>query len=692
MQRCFDSHAPSSLAFPSTAALRFRFGLLAFVVAGFLAPEGFSQESPATAVPADNLPSAKLLSDDDLAAVKQAEAARVAAVKRVYGSVVAIYGNDRGGGGSGVLIDPHGYAVTNHHVVAAAGVEGWAGLADGKLYRWRLLGSDPGGDVAIIQLLGRDDFPVSPLGNSNHVRVGQWAMAMGNPFVLAEDQRPTVTLGIVSGIERFQPGEGMNQLVYGNCIQVDSSINPGNSGGPLFNLLGEVIGINGRGSFQERGRVNVGLGYAISSNQVKLFVPDLLATKIAQHGTLDAIFGTREQGVICYTMNLDSPIAKKGLSLGDRILSLEGVSITDANQLTNLISIYPAGWPVTVVFEHEGKERSATVRLTPLPYEPIVKTPPPMPKDEEKKEEKEPKHAKESTPENKPACDEPDSEEKAEQQPADETPNPTPEPKEGEKQPPMPMPEAIQARPPAPIPLNQAGKPRSRDLAREVALLLVDRLRESASTSDSSEPFAAIRLSSEILDGEKVVGQETMLLTRDGRSRVTYTRGLITTTVSFDGAKYWLQTGSEPVREINFSRAFRDPHFASSLAMLTLVRTDRDPRFAKIEHEGSDKADGTLAHRLSITDDDTESFFLYLKVFDDSGRPTIGLLKSGVGIDDEEPIPSVVYRDIQPAGAVQLPRVRLLVQGLSEQLQVTIQTQSVDVLKEVEEGAFHVAP
>src|SRR5207237_5136646 len=133
--------------------------------------------------------------------------------------------------------------------------------------------------------------------------VGDWSMAMGNPFVLAEDQHPTVTLGIVSGTHRYQPGDGLNTLVYGNCIQVDSSINPGNSGGPLFNLRGEVIGINGRGSFEERGRVNVGLGYAISSKQIKNFIPELLATKIVQHGTLDTVFGNPQAGVLCHHLN-----------------------------------------------------------------------------------------------------------------------------------------------------------------------------------------------------------------------------------------------------------------------------------------------------------------------------------------------------------------------------------------------------
>ena len=225
-------------------------------------------------------------------------------------------------GVSGVLFDPAGYALTNHHVIAAR-AKGLGGGRRGKLYRWKLVGTDPGGDVAIIKLEGKEIFPAAPLGDSDAVRVGDWAMAMGNPFVLAEDQRPTVTLGIVSGVKRFQEGSGLNQLVYGNCIQVDSSINPGNSGGPLFNMQGQIIGINGRGSFEERGRVNVGLGYAISSNQIKQFIPELLATKIAQHGTLDAMFGNRTEGVICYTLNLDSAAAKAGL-VGDKLLAFEG--------------------------------------------------------------------------------------------------------------------------------------------------------------------------------------------------------------------------------------------------------------------------------------------------------------------------------------------------------------------------------
>ncbi|MEX0585304.1 MAG: trypsin-like peptidase domain-containing protein, partial [Pirellulales bacterium] len=336
-------------------------------------------------------PAEETLSRDELAKVKAAEDARVRTIEGVYGSVVAIYGNNRQGGGSGVLYDPAGYALTNYHVVAGAGKEGWGGLADGKLYRWKLIGMDPGGDVAIIKLSGKDRFPIAPVGDSETVRVGDFTMAMGNPFVLAEDQRPTVTLGIVSGVKRYQPGQTMTMLVYGNCIQVDSSINPGNSGGPLFNMAGEVIGINGRGSFKERGRVNVGVGYAISSEQIKNFIPDLLATKTALHGTLDAVFDDRAKGVTCYQLNLDSKIAQLGLAIGDRLISFDGQKIADANHYTNLVSTIPAGWPVEVVFERAGEEKSVWLRLPELPYgqpkkRPSAKKPDqPAPKKDQKK-------------------------------------------------------------------------------------------------------------------------------------------------------------------------------------------------------------------------------------------------------------------------------------------------------------------
>ena len=323
---------------------------------------------------------------------------RVGAINEVINSVVAIYDQDRSGGGSGVVITPTGITLTNHHVIIGAGVKGWGGMAGERMYRWKLIGTDPGGDVSLIQMIPNDDdgedfeFPFTPLGDSDSVEVGDWALAMGNPFILTEDQSPTVTLGIVSGVKRYQSGAGQNQLVYGNCIQVDSSINPGNSGGPLFNFSGEVIGINGRGSFQDRGRVNVGLGYAISSNQIKNFIPELLATKLVEHGTLDANFSDRGDKVVCSTLSVDSPAADAGLALGDEMLEFEGVPIKTANQFTNLICTLPEGWPARLkIRKSNNTEISIQLRLLGLPYArpkkpaPLQKRAPDTPPTEEEK-------------------------------------------------------------------------------------------------------------------------------------------------------------------------------------------------------------------------------------------------------------------------------------------------------------------
>jgi len=122
-------------------------------------------------------------------------------------------------------------------------------MSDGRLYDAVIVGLDPTGDVALIKLFGRDDFPAAVMADSNEVRVGDWCFAVGNPFLLATDFQPTVTYGIVSGVHRYQFPAG-TILEYADCIQTDASINPGNSGGPLFNAKGELIGLNRRGSIE----------------------------------------------------------------------------------------------------------------------------------------------------------------------------------------------------------------------------------------------------------------------------------------------------------------------------------------------------------------------------------------------------------------------------------------------------------
>src|SRR6059058_2492515 len=220
-------------------------------------------------------------------AVKKAEEERIAAIEKVKPSVVAVFGPGGQGGGSGVLIDENGYALTNFHVTAGAGNVMKCGLPDGVLYDGVLVGLDKVGDVALIKLLPKkpgQKFPFAVLGDSDKLRAGDWSLAMGNPFLLATDFTPTVTFGLISGVHRYQYPAG-TLLEYTDCIQIDTSINPGNSGGPLFNMKAELVGINGRGSFDKRTRINSGVGYAISINQIKNFLPQLRAGMETDHAS-----------------------------------------------------------------------------------------------------------------------------------------------------------------------------------------------------------------------------------------------------------------------------------------------------------------------------------------------------------------------------------------------------------------------
>src|SRR4051794_10482552 len=287
----------------------------------------------------------------DLAAVKQAEARRVEVVGRIRPAVVAVFSQNMDGGGSGVIIDPAGFALTNFHVVDE-GKTFKCGLADGVLYDAVVVGLDKVGDVSLIKLLAKDKvkdkdgkevdkpFPYVPLGDSDKVQPGDWSLAMGNPFLLAHDFTPTVTYGLVSGTHRYQYPAG-TLLEYTDCIQIDTSINPGNSGGPLFNADGELIGINGRGSFDKRGRVNSGVGYAISINQIKNFLGHLRAGIDTDHATLGADVKTVEGDddpvpkVVVRTVLDESDAARRGLQPDDELVEFAGRPVGNANQYKN---------------------------------------------------------------------------------------------------------------------------------------------------------------------------------------------------------------------------------------------------------------------------------------------------------------------------------------------------------------------
>ena len=558
---------------------------------------------------------------------------RIHAINRVIQSVVAIYDEDRQGGGSGVIIDPSGIVLTNHHVIMGAGIKGWGGLADGKLYRWKLIGTDPGGDLAIIQLEGKSVFPATPLGDSDKVRVGDWALAMGNPFILTEDQAPTVTLGIVSGVKRYQPGAGQNQLVYGNCIQVDSSINPGNSGGPLFNFKGEVIGINGRGSFKERGRVNVGLGYAISANQIKNFIPDLLATKLVEHATLDASFSDRGGKVVCSQLNRDAPVATAGLDLGDELLAFEGEQVKNANQFTNLICTLPENWPTELLIrKQDGTEHQIVVRTFGLPY------------------------AKPRARGGQGGKDEKDPEKK----------------KKLERQ--RQMVALLSANP---------GDIRYPEINRGYARRILEQWKESVN-GDSSAGVA--KLSGEILKGGKALGTQETWLASDGRIRVNQVLDGQLVVYQYDGNSFWATEAGEAT-ELSLQEAQSRWGFEQALMMGSVFRQKPLDIFGQVLIDGSDKAMGENAYRFKVVPSEGDAVYCWFSMFDLKGKPKVSLVKSSLERDCLIDGGST-FASWTQVGPVQLPLKRQKVSGLEENIELQVIDSSFEWLKSVGDDLF----
>jgi len=296
------------------------------------------------------------------AGVLEAERQRVETMRRAASAAVAIFAGDAGGG-SGVLVSPDGYALTNFHVVQPAGPAMKCGLADGRLYDAVLVGLDPTGDVALVKLLGREDFPYAELADSDAVEVGDFCFAAGNPFLLATDLQPSISAGIVSGTRRYQFPAG-TILEYADCLQVDAAINPGNSGGGLFDAAGRVIGVNGRASFEKRGRVNVGVGYAISANQLRNFLGLLKGGRLVDHATLGATVATSADGRVVVSDILDSSDAwRRGLRYDDEIVSLAGRSVRTVNAFKNVLGTLPAGWRVPLVYRRGGRREEILVRL-----------------------------------------------------------------------------------------------------------------------------------------------------------------------------------------------------------------------------------------------------------------------------------------------------------------------------------------
>jgi serine protease Do len=253
--------------------------------------------------------------------------------------------------GSGFLISPDGLAITNNHVVEGA-VAISVKLDDGRTFDAQVLGRDPLTDVAVIKLKGKvGKLPSLVLGDSDALRVGDWVMAIGNPFGLAS----TVSAGIISAKAR-EIGAGP----YDDFLQTDAAINPGNSGGPLFNLKGEVIGINTAIVGGGGGMAATGIGFAVPSNLVKSFLPQLEKEGAVTRGyigvsvqnlTADlakALGVPVTEGALVSGVSKDSPGEKAGVKTDDVVVKLDGDPIASAGQLTRKVALRRPGATVTL--------------------------------------------------------------------------------------------------------------------------------------------------------------------------------------------------------------------------------------------------------------------------------------------------------------------------------------------------------
>jgi serine protease Do len=271
------------------------------------------------------------------------------------------------GQGSGFLVSKEGYILTNHHVVGEAD-RITVTLADDRTFEAKLIGADPKSDVAVVKITG-NDFPVLPIGDSDRLAVGEWVIAIGNPFGLTH----TMTVGVVSAKGRSRVGI----TDYEDFIQTDAAINPGNSGGPLINLDGEVVGIN-TAIFSRSGGY-MGIGFAIPIQMATNIQQQLIATGKVTRGYLGVSiqdltmelaqsFGLdTTNGVLVASVAPETPADKAGLQTGDVIVAYDGTTVSDTSQLRNLVARTLVGRTVTVEIIRAKKTRELTVTIGELP-------------------------------------------------------------------------------------------------------------------------------------------------------------------------------------------------------------------------------------------------------------------------------------------------------------------------------------
>lgn len=277
------------------------------------------------------------------------------------------------GAGSGVIITPDGYIVTNNHVIDGAS-EIEVTLNNNQTYKAEVIGTEPRADIALIKIEA-DGLEYLPFGNSNNIKLGEWVLAVGNPFNLTS----TVTAGIVSAKARDINNDGTPQ----SFIQTDAAINPGNSGGALVNINGELIGINTAITSQTGSYI--GYGFAVPSNNARKIVEDLIEYGNVQQGILgirgqDLNQGISRQldlpvaqGVIIGDVDSESGAAIAGIKEGDVIRQIDNIEVRKMSDLTGYIGSKRPDDVVKVTVLRNGKERDFNVKLTK--YETYAITP-----------------------------------------------------------------------------------------------------------------------------------------------------------------------------------------------------------------------------------------------------------------------------------------------------------------------------
>lgn len=271
--------------------------------------------------------------------------------------------------GSGVIVSDNGYIVTNNHVIEKAD-DIRVIFVDKRNYKAKVVGSDPKTDIAIIKI-DETNLPVIPWGDSDRLQVGEFVLAIGNPFGLSN----TVTMGIISAIGRTDVGIAD----YENFIQTDAAINPGNSGGPLVNMRGELIGIN-TAIFSKTGGYQ-GIGFSVPSNMVRTVMDQLIKKGKVTRGWIGVTiqeltpeiahkFGmSNAEGVLVTDVVKGGPAYKAGLMRGDIILEYNDKKVKDANLLRNIVAQSEINQQIKLKILRQGKEMSVSVTVSELSSE-----------------------------------------------------------------------------------------------------------------------------------------------------------------------------------------------------------------------------------------------------------------------------------------------------------------------------------